>query len=107
MNVGRSAIITLDLLAVTPGSHNIIGHADGAGSDRGNLHDHFMNVTVRPVGDVSVTLAESADPVDAGTSFIYTATVRNLSGDASAVHVTVPFTGARVSLAASPGGTCT
>ena len=39
LNVGRAAIITLDLLAVTPGSHDIMGHADGAGTDSGNLHD--------------------------------------------------------------------
>ena len=107
LNVGQAAIITLDLLAATPGSRDIVGNADGAGSDSGNLHDNFVNVTVRPVGDVSVTLAESADPIQVGTSFDYTATVRNLSGDASGVHVTVPVTGARVSLSASPDGTCT
>jgi hypothetical protein len=107
LNAGQTAIVTLDLLTVTPGSRDIVGHADGAGTDRGNLHDNHVNVTVRPVGDVSVAIAESADPIQVGTSFDYTATVRNLSGDGSSVHVTVPVTGARVSLAASPGGTCT
>ena len=66
-----------------------------------------MNVTVRPVGDVSVTLAESADPIQVGTSFDLhrhgAQSLRRRFG----VHVTVPVTGARVSLAASPDGTCT
>ncbi len=107
LNAGQTVIVTLDVLAATPGSRYFVGHADGAGSDSGNLHDNQLNMTVRPVGDVSVALAESADPIQVGTSFDYTATVRNLSGDASAVHVTVPVTGARVSLAASLDGTCT
>lgn len=50
-----------------------------------------VNLTARPVGDVSVELAESADPIQVGTSFGYAATVRNLSGDASGVHLTVPI----------------
>ena len=107
LNVAIAAIITIDLLAATPGSRDIVGHADGAGFDSGVLHDHFTHVIVRAVGDVSVALAESADPIQVGTSFDYTATVSNISGDASSVHVTVPVTGARVSLAATSSGTCT
>jgi hypothetical protein len=107
LNAGQTAIVTLDVQAATPGSRDIVGSADGAGSDSGNLHDNHVTVTVRPVGDVSVVLAESADPIQVGTSFDYTATVRNLSGDGSGVHVTVPVTGARVSLAATLNGSCT
>jgi hypothetical protein len=105
--VSTAAIITLDLRGASPGTYDIVGHVDGAGTDSGVLHTHHQPLLVRAVGDVSIELAESADPIQVGTGFDYTATVRNLSGDAAGVHVTVPVTGARVSSASTPAGTCT
>jgi hypothetical protein len=45
--------------------------------------------------------------VRVGTSFTYTATLHNLSGDAAGVHLTVPVTGARVNAATPTSGSCT
>jgi hypothetical protein len=84
-----------------------VGHADGAGSDAGNLHDNHVIVTVRPVGDVSVVLAESADPIQVGTSFDYTATVSNLGPDAGTAHLAVTLSGGSVAVVTPTNGTCT
>jgi Domain of unknown function DUF11 len=107
LNVGTSATVTLTATGSTPGLQTVSGHADGAGTDSGADQDATTSISVRPVGDASVELAESADPVRVGTSFTYTATVHNLSGDGSAVHLVIPVTGAKVKAATPTAGNCT
>jgi uncharacterized protein DUF11 len=102
-----TASVTLQLLGAAPGLAVINGHLDGAGTDSGSDQDASQSITVRAVGDLSVELAESVDPVQVATSFTYTATVKNLSGDAAGAHLSVPITGARVSAATASAGTCT
>ena len=69
--VGLSWIVTVDLLATTPGTRDIVAHADGAGADGDVLHTNHFVLRVLPIGDLSVALAESADPVNVGEDFVH------------------------------------
>jgi hypothetical protein len=105
--VGISRVVTVDLLAVTPGTRDISAHADGAGTDNGLLHTNHFVLRVLPIGDLSVTLDESADPVTIGEDFSYTVTVKNVSGDAAGAVVPVSVTGTTIfRLVSSSGMTC-
>ena len=65
--VGMAWLIHVDLRGVTPGTRDMFAHADGAGTDTDALHTNHFVMVVRPVGDVSIELAESADPIQVGT----------------------------------------
>ena len=86
MGVNATATVALQMTAVTKGGHIVVGRFDGAGVDTGTDQFAMAEIGVRAVGDVAVTLAESADPVTVGTSFSYTATLSNLSGDSANVQ---------------------
>ena len=83
MAVNATATVTLQMTAVAKGGQFVVGRLDGAGVDTDTDHFATAEIGVRAVGDVAVTLAESADPVTVGTSFSYTATMSNLSGDSA------------------------
>jgi hypothetical protein len=105
--VGISRIVNVDLLAVTPGTRDLVAHADGAGADTGLAHTNHFVLRVLPVSDLSVSLAESADPVTIGEDFSYTVTVKNLSGDAADAVVPVSVTGTTIfRLVSSSGMSC-
>ena len=105
--VGISRIVNVDLLAVTPGTRDISAHADGAGTDNGLLHTNNFVLRVLPIGDLSVSLAESEDPVTVGEDFSYTVTVKNLSGDPAGAVVPVNVTGTTIfRLVSASGMTC-
>ncbi len=86
MAVNATATVTMQMTAVAKGGYFVVGRLDGAGVDTGTDHFAVTEVGVRAVGDVAVTLAESADPVTVGTTFSYTATLSNLSGDGANVQ---------------------
>jgi hypothetical protein len=101
-----NASVTLSVTGATVGSSTISGAASGAGTDSDTDQNAMLAFNVRPVGDVGVELADSADPVTSGTQFQYTATVRTLGPDEAASKLTVEVTGATVASATTPAGTC-
>ena len=63
---------------------------------------------VRAVADIGVTIAESADPVTAGSLLSYVVTLTTAGPSEGNVHLAVPVTGGTVTGATpSQGGTCT
>ncbi len=65
------------------------------------------SVTSRSVADLAVQITDAADPVTAGESLSYTATVTNNGpDDATSATVTISIGGATVTSATSPQGSC-
>ena len=105
---GGSAVIDVNVSASAPGMASATATAFYAGVDTVTANNSATaSTTVRLVGDVSVTVTDSADPVTTGVAYNYTVTVRNGGPNAGAVNLTVPVTGATVTGATLPGGTCT
>jgi hypothetical protein len=103
-----AASVSVALQAPTVGTYIINAQADGQGTDNGIGENASTTLVVRPSGDLSVSLAESADPVTVGETLTYTITLRNESGDASDAQVVVPVTGARVTgVGVTAGVSCT
>jgi hypothetical protein len=105
--VNAAPTVRLTLTADTVGLLSLEGRADGAGQDADADQNTSLTLTVRPVGDASVELTDAPDPARVAGPLQYTATVRNLGPDAGAAVLTVSLTGATVSAASTPGGTCT
>ena len=104
--VNDEVTVNVQLLGATAGSYGITGQVDGQGLDNGDDQSGFASIVVRAMGDVSVSLAESADPVALEETFSYTATLRHVSGDSGSVQLDVPITGARVLSAISTSAIC-
>jgi hypothetical protein len=67
----------------------------------------FADTVLELVGDLSVEIVDSADPVAVGAAFSYLATVRNAGPNAGSVSLSAPVTGGLISGATVTGGTCT
>jgi len=80
--------------------------ASGPDSDNA-LNTAQLDIVVRPVADIAVTLAESADPVNVDAPLQYIATVRNNGGDGGVTQLGVVVAGAVVTGATTTDGTCT
>ena len=65
-------------------------------ADRVAANEATATTTVRLVGDASVTLVASANPVTTNTPFTFTASVANAGPNESVIRVQVPVTGATV-----------
>jgi hypothetical protein len=105
--VGASASVSLPVQGSSVGTQTITGAADGSGVDSGVDQNATVDVVVGPVGDLSVGLAESEDPVTVGAQLTYSVTLRNLSGDAGAASVVIPVSGAALTgVGVTPGVTC-
>jgi hypothetical protein len=106
LGTNASAHVALTLHADAPGEGTLSAEASGAGEDPDSSHTASRVFTVRPVGDMAVTLSESADPVTVDAAYQYDATVTNKAGDAGAFTVTIPITGAAVTSANANFGSC-
>lgn len=101
-----SANITFALRGDAVGAVTLTAEASGNGHDVDGTRNDARAFTVRPVGDMTVSLSESEDPVTVGASFQYNLTVTNVSGDAGEFTVTIPLTGATVTSANANFGDC-
>jgi uncharacterized repeat protein (TIGR01451 family) len=110
---GSSETATLQLSAANAATYTINAAVDGQEPDpvSGNDADSGT-VTVDPVADVSVAIADSTDPVKPGQGVTYTITVAN-AGPSAATAVTLNGTwsttsarGVAVVATASTQGTC-
>ena len=105
--VGATANVTLELLGATLGTGILGVHLDGAGSDPDNFQNTAQaNIEVQPVADISVSMAESADPVTLGAPLQYVATVSNNGGDQAVVVANVSIFGATLISATPSVGSC-
>ena len=66
-----------------------------------------IGTTLRLEGDLTVGIAESADPATTGVAFTYIVTVKNNGPNDGGVHLSVPVTGATIASASMSGATCT
>jgi hypothetical protein len=104
-----SATITVNVASAATGTATATATAtfQGVDSDTSN-NSASADTVIRRVADIAVEITDSVDPVIAGASFTYTATVRNNGPNAGAVQLSVPVTNATVTAAsATGGGTCT
>jgi hypothetical protein len=85
--VNASATVTLQMTVNTKGGHTLVGRLEGNGIDTVADQTATAEIGARAVGDVGVTLTESADPVTVDSPFSYSATVSNLSGDSANVQL--------------------
>jgi uncharacterized protein DUF11 len=103
-----TATIVVDVLANGPGAASASVNVYTDGTDRVSPNNAATAAaTQRLVGNASVTLGESADPVTTNTAFSYTANVRNAGPNESTIHLSVPVTGATVTSVTGPAlSTC-
>lgn len=106
MAANGSATITLTLTGEAAGQGAITVDVDGAGTDPDGANSASRTLTVRPVTDMRVALAESADPVTVGVGFQYIATVTNNGPDATGFQVSIPVSGAALLTASAESGIC-
>lgn len=102
---GESVTVTLDVKASGLGANTLTATVQDGTAQFSAAQS--QTVTARPVGDVSVDVTDSADPVQRDTNYQYTATVRNVSGDPAPVDFAATVTGATVASATTSGGNCT
>jgi hypothetical protein len=103
-----SVTVGLPIQGESVGTRSISGQADGLGVDTDTDQTATVAVVVRPVGDASVSLAESDDPVAVSEQLTYTVTLRNESGDTSPISAVVALTGATLTgVDAVAGMSCT
>lgn len=105
---GASATLNVSVIPNTAGTVSATATATFAGVDPVTTNNSATaDTTVRAVADVGVTIAESADPVTAGTAFSYLVTLTSTGPSKGVTHLVVPVTGSTPTEATpSPGGTC-
>lgn len=89
---------------------SVTGTASSSTADPGvNPNTATTSTTVNATANLSATLADTPDPVTAGTNLTYTATVGNLGpSDAQNAQISLPLpAGTSLVSANAPGGTCT
>jgi len=106
---GASASATFDVQTPIPGTISATVNATFAGVDPDTSNNSATAQTeVRAVNDVGVTIAESADPITAGSVLSYVVSVTNAGPSEASVHLAIPVTGGTVTGATpSQGGACT
>jgi hypothetical protein len=90
-----------------PGIATATATAVYAGTDS-NPTNNTVNIgtTMLLVADLSAELVEGGDPINVGTPFSYTATLRNAGPNDGPARLTVPVTGATVAGVTASSGTC-
>jgi uncharacterized repeat protein (TIGR01451 family) len=94
-----TAIITATTLPTVTANASVTANEVDPDSTNNNAS---VSAAVQPSADLSLAIADSPDPVFAGTTLTYTATVTNAGPDAAAASVVLTLTGA--SYGALPGG---
>lgn len=104
---GEGVRIDITATADGIGAVPVTAMAQGAGMDPDSDQGASATLTLRAVSDVGVTIVDSADPVTAGNSWNYTATVTSNGPDPGGATVIVTLAGATPTQAAGPGANCT
>ena len=105
--MGDSMTLNFVLTGEVVGQGTLTAEVDGAGTDTDGISTASRTFTIRPLSDMRIALAESADPVTVDAGFQYIATVTNHGPDVDAFQVSIPVTGAVVLDATSTVGSCT
>lgn len=103
----NSVAVSVVLRGTARGTHMVTGFADGAGTDVDSDQNATATVIVVPRSSVSVSLAESADPVQVLNSFTHTATVTNEGPDSNDITLQLQINTTAVAQVTSTGGGCT
>ncbi len=98
--------VTLTLTGDAVGPGSLLASVEGAGVDTDDAHTAALEITVRPVANLGVTLTDSADPVVRGGTIQYVATVLNNGPDSGGMTTSLTITGAQVTAATVAGGSC-
>jgi hypothetical protein len=100
---GATVTIVVDMMSGDAGTELARVFMVTAVADRvATNNEATATTTVRLVGDASVTLVASANPVTTNTPFTFTASVANAGPNESIIRVQVPVTGATVTGVTGP-----
>jgi photosystem II stability/assembly factor-like uncharacterized protein len=102
---GETVTATLDVNAAALGSNTLEVRLRELPAGPEIMQTLIMSA--RAVGDASVEVTDSADPVLRDAGYQYTATVRNVSGDSAPIDFSAALTGATAGTVTTSGGTCT
>jgi hypothetical protein len=102
---GETVTATLDATAAALGSNTLEVRLRELPAGPEVMQTLIMSA--RAVGDASVEVTDSADPVLRDAGYQYTATVRNVSGDSAPIEFSAALTGATAGTVTTSGGTCT
>lgn len=107
LNRNAVAQVRVSATASVVGTTQVTAVADGAGTDLGAGHGATRSLTIRPVADLAVEVADSADPATINVPWNYTTTVRNNGPDAGAASLSIVLSGAAATDVTTTSGTCT
>lgn len=105
---GGSASVVLRFHGNAIGTFPISAMVYASGPDSDNAFNAAqLDIVVRAVGDVAISLAESADPVNVDAPLQYIATVRNNGSGVGHTQLDMSITGAVVTGVSTSDGFCT
>ena len=94
LGIGATATVSAGILATTLPSVSATATAAANESDpNGTNNSANVTATVTPLADLSLTITDSPDPVSAGTTVNYTATITNAGPDAASTTTTLTVAG--------------
>jgi hypothetical protein len=104
---GATGNVTINLTSDVPGIATATATVSFSGTDTNPANNTAtIGTTLRLVGDISVEIAESADPVAVGAAMTYTVTARNAGPNAGTVQLVIPVTNAAITDVVSTSFTC-
>jgi len=94
LGIGATATVSAGILATTLPNVSATATAAANESDpNGTNNSKNVSATVTPLADLSLTITDSPDPVNAGATVSYTATVTNSGPDTSGATATLTVAG--------------